>query len=196
MKEIAISDIFLDVAMFNSYSFLRQMLLPDKKNFSKLKAEYYQQKGLESIFINEDEEDLDYYSFAFSCHYEDENENICFDFDKYIEIWDDFINEYFSENIHQEPPVSKQIAMRVDNHIPNDYYKNFEKLNPGVYFILRVNKEPSSENRATVDNIIGKNNSTIGDLRIVGLSEALNYFKYSKELFRELNIAAFKIVVQ
>lgn len=196
-KEIAITDIFLDIAMFNSYSFLKHMPAPDKKKFSKMKAEYYSTNKLDSFFINEENAKLDYYSFAFACHSTDDNGNIIFDAEKYINIWDSFIKENYPNGTHIEYPVEKQIEMRVDDHIPHDYYKRFASYSPGIYFIFRVNKKDIPVKRkASVNNMFKTSNCEVGDLCIVNLEDAIKYFDNFNELFTDLFIAAFKVVIQ
>lgn len=196
-KEIAIMDIFLDIAMFNSYSFLKGMHMPLRKKFSKMKSKYYEVNELKSFFINEDDESLDYYSFAFACHTINEKEEIEFDIDKYIEIWNDFIKQNYPNENHKEFSIEDQIEMRVDNHIPNDYYTKFDTLAPGMYFIFRINrKDIPVKRKASVDNMFKKDNSKIGDLCIVTQDEAIRYFDTFNELFTDLYIAPFKIVKQ
>lgn len=195
-KEIAISDIFLDIAMFNSFSFLKGMTNTAKKKFSKKKAEYYKNKKLESFFDNEEDLDLDYYSFAFSCHVED-GDRILFDIDKYIEIWEDFINIYYIGQSHIERSIEEQIEMRVDDHIPKDYYTRFRTMKPGNYFIFRINKkEIPIKRKVSICNMFQTDNCSIGDLCIVNQKDAINYFDTYPEIFRELYIAVFKVVVQ
>lgn len=196
-KGIAIIDIFLDIALFNSYSFLKRLSKPEKKKFSKLKADYYRKNGLDSFFINEENVDLDYYSFAFACHTIDKDGNEIFDFDKYISIWNDFLNQYYPNRIHEEYSIEQQIEMRVDNHIPKNYYKKFDSLPAGIYFILRINKKDIPiKRKESVNNIFKTKNSKVGDLVIVNQTEAINYFDVYSELFTELYIAPFKIVKQ
>ena len=196
-KEIAITDIFLDIAMFNSYSFLKHMPAPDKKRFSKMKADYYLKNKLDSFFNNEDNEELEYYSFAFACHSADDTGNISFDIDKYIDIWDGFIKENYATSKHVEYSLDKQIEMRVDDHIPHDYYTRFSSYKPGVYFIFRVNqKDIPIKRKASVNKMFKTDNAEIGDLCIVDLKTAINYFETFNELFTDLFIAAFKIVIQ
>lgn len=196
-KGIAIIDIFLDIAMFNSYSFLKRLSKPEKKKFSKLKADYYRKSGLDSFFINEENVDLDYYSFAFACHTIDNNGNEIFDFDKYISIWNDFLKQYYPNRIHEEYSIEQQIEMRVDNHIPKNYYKKFNDLPAGIYFILRINKKDIPiKRKESVNNIFKTKNNKVGDLVIVNQTEAIKYFDVYSELFTELYIAPFKIVKQ
>lgn len=195
-KEIAIADIFLDIAVFNSFSFLKKMTIPAKKKFSKKKAEYYKNNNLASFFENEETVDLEYYSFAFSCHIENED-RIDFDIDKYLAIWNDFIEKYYPKQSHEEHSVEEQIEMRVDDHIPNDYYLKFKTMKPGIYFIFRINrKDIPTKRKISICNMFKMDNCSIGDLCIVNQKEAINYFDTYPEIFSELYIAVFKIVVQ
>lgn len=197
LKEFAIMDIFIDIAMFNSFSFLKELTIPQKKSFSKYKAKYYLENHFDSLFNIIDENDLDYYSFAFACHSIDENQNICFDYEQYVHIWHSFLDEYFSEKEHIEYSLKDQLQMRVDDHIPHDYYKQFDDYAPGVYFVFRINKDKiPAKRRKSIDLMFGKESCGIGDLCIVDLENANNYFEVYSELFSELYIAAFKVVKQ
>lgn len=197
LKEFAIMDIFIDIAMFNSFSFLKKLTKTQKKSFNKYKAQYYLDNHFNSLFDIVDEDNLDYYSFAFACHFTDENENICFDCEQYVQIWHSFLSKYFQEKEHIESSLIDQLQMRVDDHIPHDYYKQFNEYAPGTYFVFRINKDKiPTKRRKSIDLIFGKEACGIGDLCIVDLETAKNYFEIYYELFTELYIAAFKVVKQ
>lgn len=50
LLECAIIDIIIDVAMFNSYSFLKNMSNDDKKQFSKLKYNFFKENNLPCFY--------------------------------------------------------------------------------------------------------------------------------------------------
>lgn len=145
IRELTIIDILLDIAYFNSYSFLRDMSLSEKRAFSKQKAEFFKSEGLPTVFNEPCSDDLDYYSLAFSCHKPNisdmEHYEYEIDIDKYISIWDKFIEKYYHNKKHQEISVQEQIMRRRNNHIPEDYYLKFMDLQPGIYYILRTEEK-------------------------------------------------------
>lgn len=187
---MVIIDIFLDVAFFNSYSFLRDASVDEKKQFSKKKYEFYKNKKLDSYF-DEENDPLDYFSFAFSCHSNVEEGDFSFDFNKYIEIWNEFISEYYPTEVHVEKSIDEQIKLRVDDHISPYYYQEFDNLDPGIYYILRLNRSdipPKFIKR--VSSIFGGAKLNVGMLKIIKNDELEQY----NELLQELYIAAFKII--
>ena len=193
---VVINDIFIDIAYFNSFSFLRQMTTAAKKKFSKKKAEYFKKNNLTSFFDKTDENDLEYYSFAFSCHTR-HGKSIGFDINKYIRIWDDFIQQYFPNEIHVERSVQEQIEMRVDEHIPKDYYKKFIGKEKGNHFLLRINKTGIPEKYVKyVCNLFGIPAISDGQLCILSYEELNNSLKNHKDLYENLYISVFKVVVQ
>lgn len=195
-KEIVINDIFLDIAYFNSYSFLRNMTTIAKKNFSKMKAEFFYKKKLDSFFDNDPNVVLDYYSFAFSSHNEDDNE-FKFDIYKYIQLWDEFIMEYYPNEVHKERKISEQIEMRIDEHIPKDYFTKFANLQQGIYFILRINKKDIPVKKIDyVLSLFNIDNISVGELCIISSEKLIKSYENHFELYDELYIAAFKVVVQ
>ena len=95
------TDIFLDSAMFNSYSFLKEMNDDEKHKFGQKKLEFYRNRGLSCFyrFDTEDEDKLFYYSLAFSCR----KNTTEFDYEKYINLWNDFIKEYYPDKVKCTP---------------------------------------------------------------------------------------------
>lgn len=187
-----IIDIFLDVAMFNSYSFLRNEVTEEKQTFSKKKYEYFKSHKLTTCF-EEVGEDLDYYSFAFSCHDQSGKNFFSIDLEKYKNIWENFIQEYYPNSVHEEREIDQQLTMRVDNHIPIDYQHEFNGKNPDIYFVLRPNRKdlPTDINNQIL-SIFGGKEVSFSDLKIVTKTELGKY----EELLKELYISAFKIVKQ
>lgn len=200
-----IIDIFLDVSFFNSYSFLRNATYEEKRRFSSRKFEFFKSKRLTSCFW-EVNENLDYYSFAFSCHKNVENGTIKsgnysdfsieFDLDldlkKYIEIWDEFIQTYYPDKTHHEKTIQQQIEMHVDNkQMPDLFFQEFDQLPSGIYYILRLNRIIPYYRNQLASIFLGSTLS-IGLLKIVELKEINNYF----DLFNDKIISGFKIVKQ
>lgn len=187
-----IIDIFLDVAFYNSYSFLLNASTEEKKQFSKKKFEYFKNHKLTSCF-EEINDKLDYYSFAFSCHDLLDAGDFSINLTKYVEIWEDFIKEYYPNFFHKEKSIEEQISKRVDEHLPIDYYKEFDSKDPGIYFIIRLNRgDLSPEIYERIAAIFGGEQVNFSNLKIVTKAELDNYI----DLLKDLYISAFKIVKQ
>lgn len=145
---------------------------------------------------------MGYYSFAFSCHKNVEYGKIksqaCSEFDldldldKYIGIWDKFIKENYPNEYHHEKSIKEQIKLHVDNNqIPPNFFKKFDTLSPGIYYIIRLNK--MNDNlylKKELSSIFQGTKLNIGLLKIIKLNEFNNYY----ELFQNKIISCFKIV--
>lgn len=189
---MVIIDIFLDVALFNSYSFLREEEISEKQAFGKKKYKYFRKHNLTTCF-DEVNENLEYYSFAFSCHSESKGDIFSVDLNKYIGIWEDFIREYYPKSVHTEMQIEQQLKMRVDDHLPIDYHNEFDLKEPGIYFVLRLNRADLPSNiKARILAIFGGDEISFANLKIVTKDELNNY----TDLLKELYISAFKIVKQ
>ena len=75
LTKVSLSDIFLDVSMFNSYSFLQELSQTEKQDFNRLKVEYAKNNNLPSYLEVDYAEDIGCFSFALSCR----NDNQEFD---------------------------------------------------------------------------------------------------------------------
>ena len=80
-------DIFLDIAMFHSYSFLDQMALESKKEFNEAKFKHFIDKNYNCFYDIEKDNLPAFLSFAFAAR-TDIND---FDLYFYCQCWDDFI---------------------------------------------------------------------------------------------------------
>lgn len=196
LTEASLSDIFLDIAMFNSYSFLQQLPLKQKQGFNALKFDYARKHNLKTYLAVNYSENIGYFSFALSCRNEDQE----FDIVRYIDIWNSFISECFEGKDHVEPSISDQISRRIDpSHIPIDYYKEFESKTPGIYFILRLNSHTVSKKYVKfIKSQFRINEISVGPLKIVD-STAMTTASSAKafnECCQLRDIAAFKVVKQ
>lgn len=200
IRELTIIDILLDIAYFNSYSFLRDMSLSEKRAFSRQKSEFFKSEGLPTVFDETRSDDLDYYSIAFSCHKPNisdmEHYEYEIDIDKYISIWDRFIKKYYGDKTHKEISVQKQIMHRRNNHLPNNYYLEFNDLQPGVYYILRTEEKniPPKYLRRVMSlfGIKKTSDMSVGYLKRI---ESKDFDQYT-ELYDFAGVSVFKIVVQ
>lgn len=196
IRDLTIIDILLDIAFFNSFSFLRELSVSEKKEFSKLKFEFYLNEKMETVFEETKDKDLGYYSFAFSCHKTDalseDDYKYEIDIEKYISIWDKFINRYYAEKEHKEISVEEQIKRRKNNHMPDNYYHEFDNVTRGIYYILRTeDKNISPKYIKQVLSLFGKNDMTVAHLTYIK-SEDFN--KYV-DVYQHAGISVFKIVV-
>ena len=208
--EMIIIDVFLDIAFFNSYSFLKELSSEKKKDFNKLKYEYFKNNKLDCVFVDESNGELDYYSFAFSCHnsmmINSNTPQYMIDYDKYIKIWDGFIRTYFPNDVHVEKSVEKQIELRKNDHIPNDYHERFKDKKPGVYFLIRTDKKNiASKYKKEVCSLFGIDECEVGKLQIIKQEDFNKYRHLFKgeyvsskrnSLYYGAHISPFKVVVQ
>lgn len=194
IRDLTIIDILLDICFFNSYSFLREMSVSEKKDFSRKKFEFYSSENLQTVFADTTDKNLGYYSFAFSCHRSDidslEKYEYEIDLDKYIKIWDKFIKTNYPDMVHKEISVEDQIKKRKNKHMPDDYYHKFDGKK-GVYYILRTEvKNISNKYKDQVLTLFGINEVSVGKLRII---EEKDFYKYVN-LYEDASISVFKIV--
>lgn len=183
------TDIFLDSAMFNSYSFLKNMNDIDKQKFGIKKLEFYKKKNLSCFYRldNEDEEKLLYYSLAFSCRNSMED----FDYDTYILLWNEFISEYYPNEKHKEKRVAEQLKQHIDaKQLPNDLESKIMNKAEGAYLVLRINRDRTSTLHERINNYFGTLDYQIGAIKIVKISEYYNI----QDMLKNLDVSAYKVV--
>lgn len=196
--ELVIIDIFLDVAMFNSYSFLRTLSIEKRKQFSKDKYKFFSERGLNCLFTDKSDGTLDYYSFAFSCHANRDdilrtpNYDYELNLEQYIGIWDAFLAEYFPGYVHKNSSITDQLSLRINNHLPLDLAKKFQDKESGIYILLRterMNIPKKYENQ--VCNLFGIPKCTVGHLQIISVKDFTKY----QALYQNAGVSAFKVIV-
>lgn len=181
----AIVDIMLDIAMFNSFSFLKEMSTSEKHDFSYKKFSYFTENKLGSFYECKTSKSL-YYSFAFSAR----NDINDFDVEEYIRIWNNFIKKNYNKE-HNEKSVSLQLKQHVDfDELPNDLEERFSTMPEGAYLILRTNKERSSDLKPFICSEFGIEKFEKGKIKIVPIQEFNKY----KPMLEKLDVSAFKIV--
>ena len=189
----AIVDVFLDIAMFNSYSFLKAMGGSERRMFNKKKYEYFISNGFKSYFGIYPEDPPTYISFAFSAHVT-HNKIDCL---SYVLCWEEFVRKLYptATNILLKP--TEQLKKHVDYDNIDSVYKTdefWEQFPSGGYLLLRTNRRP---NRAARLNKLlyyfGQPTYHIGITKIVPLQQY--YSPYCADEYKELNISAFKIIV-
>lgn len=188
-------DIFLDIAMFNSYSFLREMELREKQAFSKVKLDFflYNRNILdrEFYYFLDKNKPPKYFSFAFAARV-DYNR---FDFRKYIDLWNKFIeykyNGFCNVNI---TPVEQIEFYKDKENIDKKYFdSSFWGNYSGDYLLLRLNRKPNKyEHRIQLFNYFGITEMHEGATKLV---PTVQYFDaFLKKQIDELYISAFKVV--
>lgn len=183
------TDIFMDSAMFNSYSFLKNMSGQEKHDFGIKKLEFYQSKQLTCYyrFDNEDEEKTLYYSLAFSCR-KGEKE---FDYDMYISLWNEFVARYYPNERHKEKRVAEQLKQYIDpEQLPSNLEDKIMSREEGAYLVLRINNDRTKELHEYIMNYFGISEYRIGSIKIVNISEYSNITK----MLKNLDVAAYKVV--
>ena len=193
----AATDIFLDIAMFNSFSFLRELPKIDKKAFSSLKYNYYQENRFTCYYHYKDmlKTEPTYFSFAFAVR----SGKTELDLDAYIYLWNAFLKETFANQQDQVEMITNQLR----------YYKSFAQITrteamhqriiqrfdqTGAKLLLRINKKPKSkEKRADISNYFGIPKFHLGAIKIVELDQYHNprLSGYLKNGY----VSAFKVVV-
>lgn len=184
--ECALIDVLLDIVMFNSYSFLAGKTLVSKRDFSNEKYEYFKENRLNCFYEYKTNKKL-YYSFAFSAR-KSENE---FNINKYIEIWDEFVNKKYSEYTHKEKSISEQLKQHVDyQELPKNLNRKFNRKPAGSYLILRTNKDRTENLHPNICTFFGLNEYERGKIKIIPIEE----IDSCKEMLKNLDVSAFKIV--
>lgn len=187
----AIVDIMLDIAMFNSYSFLKEMSSTDKKEFNEKKYTYFKTKQKRCFYDydNPGSKTL-YYSLSFSHRFGSED----FDVSGFIVEWDEFIELNYPGYKHQEKSIEEQMKQHVDyKEFPNNFHLKFANKPEGAYLVLRTNKKKNSPKvQPSINNLFNIINFRKGKIRIIPLS-LFNDYQF---MMKNLDVSAFKIVKQ
>ena len=189
-------DIFLDIAMFNSLSFLKNLPNESKKKFSKEKYDFFKSNGDSCYYryIDSDGVPPAYYSFAFSARTDDKN----IDFGKYLYLWDFFIKSKYKKEKNRVPPPYEQLKQHIDTgNIPKKYLEEkpfWNKIKNGDYLFLKINIEvKTNAEKNQILYYLGFKRYSKKIIKLVPLNEYHN--PLLKKWLRQLNISAFKIVV-
>jgi len=186
--DAVITDIVLDIIMFNSYSFLKSMPIKEKREFSQQKYKFFVDNKLPCIYDCKNEKPL-YYSLAFSAR----TDSSTFDLKYYISLWDKFIETYYCDKKHIEKSVREQLSQHVDKgELPKRVHRKFDNYSQGAYLLLRTNKDRTEKIHPQLYNLFGIKKFRKGKLKIVPIAD----FEKYKPLLKNLDVSAFKIVVQ
>lgn len=184
----AIIDIALDIAMFNSYSFLKDMDINKKREASRMKYNFFKDCGAVSIYKCR-EDDLSYFSLAFLARSAKDD----FDEDLYIGYWEDFVSKYYPNCVHKEKTLNEQIRQHVDiEELPKNVLRRFAKKPKGAYLLLRTNKDRTEDLHPLLFALMGIKKYKKGCIKVVDISEHDKY----RPLFENLDVSAFKIIKQ
>lgn len=189
----ALIDVFLDSALFNSYSYLNEMTNEDKRHFNQLKVAYLKNTFVDftsfnSPFYTFNNKNYSYLSMAFFAR---ESEN-CINLTYLIDLWNSFVKNTYPNASHIEQPVEKQLTALVDiNQYSKEVIDCCKKIEPGCYWLLRIHRVPvNAQIRNWLVSIFGQ--AEIGSEKIIPFSQ----FEAVYELVRGQHITAFKFIVQ
>lgn len=190
----ALVDIFLDSAMFNSYSFLSKDLnIKDKREFNQTKVDFLRHTyndftSFAAPFYVFKNKRYSYLSMAFFFR-KSESE---IDLKGFITLWEEFINQTYPAATHIEPPVDDQLLSLVDlSQYSKDIISQCHQLSAGCYWLLRIHRVPTNEHiQKWLLSIFGQ--SEVGTEKIIEFSR----FDTVYELVRAQHITAFKFIVQ
>jgi len=188
----ALTDIFVDSAMFNSYSFLKSMSNEEKREFNKikvdfLKAEYLDFTEVQSQFYIYNNKYYKYLSMAFFARQSKDE----LDLDLIIRLWNQLICSKYRDKIHVEPPVANQICSLQDHEQYSDKIKEeCMKLPKGTYWLLRIHRKPNPKVIPQLIAVFGV--AVLGTEKIIPFES----FPLVEHLVKEQHITAFKIIVQ
>lgn len=185
----ATTDLFLDLAMFNSYSFLQNMSTDEKRAFSKQKFDYFKKKNLPCYYEYDNKDTLLYYSLAFSARKGPKK----FDMNMYIALWDDFLQTYYPNQTHKELSLALQLKQHIDfGQLPFQKILDELALLPkGAYLFIRLNRHPRSQKKQReLEAIFPGNTITFKNWKIIPLNEYTSIKKYAQTLY----ISVFKLI--
>lgn len=187
-------DIFLDIAMFNSISFLEKLSIEEKRKFNETKFSFYEKRKLKTFYTVDKQHPPHYFSFAFYAR-EDATH---IDFYRYVWIWREFISQYFkNERIENALPEDALQDYYVDKgNLDKCYFdrKFWESQDKGAKLLLRINRGPhTNERREIISDYFGIETFSVGAVKLVPLNEY--YMPFVNTQMRELYISAFKIIV-
>lgn len=181
-------DLFLDISMFNSFSFLRKMTLDEKKRFSREKYSFFKEKKLPCYYTYDDDDELMYYSLAFSAH----KKNGGLDLDMYISLWDEFLEKHYKDSVHEEDSIEKQLSKHLyaGQLDMSDILLEFAELPRGDYLLLLTNRKAKGRNFIRINSIFGDGSGHLKAWKIVPVTE----YHFFTTLIQQNYIAAFKVV--
>lgn len=184
--ECAITDVLLDIVMFNSYSFLKNMTISKKHDFCQEKLDFFNETGWPCFYEYKGGKPM-YYSFAFTARTDKDT----FDVERYIDLWNTFINARYADCVHEEKTIAQQLKQHVDYHeLPKNLSARFSKRPAGAYLILRTTKDVTDDLHPSICSVFGISKYSKGYIRIIPMGQ----FKEFEFLCVNLDVSIFKIV--
>ncbi len=184
----AIIDILLDIVMFNSYSFLKNMNISKKHDFCKEKYDFFFQNNYPCFYEYKGDKEL-YYAFSFSARKDKDS----FDISMYINLWNTFISQKYANCIHVEKTILQQLKQHVDfEELPKSMTSSINKKSQGAYLLLRTNKDVTEELHPSICSVFGLKKYKKGVNKIIPMEEFHSY----EFLCKNLDVSVFKIVKQ
>lgn len=186
-------DVFLDISMFHSYSFLDSMDLNEKRSFNRTKYEFFIEKNYTSFYDIAEDNPPNFLSLAFAAR----KSVTEIDLDEYIGYWDDLIEKHYGtyRNTLQSPAEQmknhKHAGMIEAKYFTDEYWSDYSN---GAYIFIRINREPNDGKRKKqLCQYFGIPIFHVGATKVVPISEYRNEFL--KKQIDEHYVSAFKIVV-
>ena len=182
-------DILLDIIMFNSYSFLKELNIENKRLFSQQKYDLFIDKKLECFYeYSTSTGKLFYYCLAFSAH----DSNGAFNKEKYIQLWKMMIDGFYPNKKHIEKSIAEQLKQHVDyGQLPANLGDRLAKNTKGAYLVLKINTDRTKNLHPLLFSLFGKDEYNRRKVLIKPISE----IKKFEPLLKNLDISAFKVVV-
>lgn len=191
--ESAAVDIFIDIAMFHSYSFLDIMANEEKQDFNRIKYNFFIGNNYKSFYYIDIDSPPRFLSFAFAARKGISEFNII----EYCNIWESFINSNFENQVHINLPPNQQMKYHLQAGMLDKRYftsKFWDGYLQNDYLFLRINREPNTnERKEKLAQYFGIPKFHCGATKIVPVSE---YYKpFLKTMLNEHYVSVFKIVV-
>jgi len=190
--DCTLTDMLLDISMFNSYSFLKGGTLEDKQTFSFKKYRYFQDRSLPCFFDYRNGSKKLYYSFAFSARCAENRFNV----DEYIQLWNDFINSAYPTSIHEGWSVEEQLKNHEEFHNLSlgKILRKLERLDAGAYLLLRINRTGGTRDlHPFIRSLFKTKNVEIGKVQIVPIDMLKRGSKFER-ILQNRDVSAFKII--
>ena len=189
--ECALTDVFIDSAMFRSYSFLNQFDVDQCRKFNQIKVSFlksiYEDFTKVETFYKFNNKRYKYLSFAFFARKSEDE----IDLKLLVDLWDRFVSKTYSNETHVEPDVETQISAFVDTeNFKNRIIEECQKKAKGAYWILRGSRKPNEKYVAWLTALFGR--AKLGRVQIIEFEQLDQY----KELLEMHQITAFKIIKQ
>lgn len=186
-------DIFLDIAMFHSYSFLDKMSNQEKQLFNMYKYDHFIDNGYESYYLIDTDNPPKFLSFAFAAR----SGNRRFNVEQYCSIWERFINENYNGKTHEISAPEEQMKQHMQKDMIDKRYFTSEfwsEFPAGDYLFLRINREPNTnERKDELAKYFNVPKFHIGPTKVVPISEYNR--RFLKGMLNEHYVSALKIVV-